>query len=106
SLSDWIPMLLAVILLVSVWIGILNRADSDKDRAIEDALTNHSNTAHSVANYTTQMIERLRFYSRTLAVSELNQATKNLVHSALIQDKAFLRLMHFDEKGQLLFNTG
>jgi len=69
SHSDWIPLLLVVVLLVSAWIGILKRADDDDSRVIQNALVNHSNVVHSVANHTSQLIERLRFYSQTLAGS-------------------------------------
>ncbi|MEI7430128.1 MAG: hypothetical protein WCL27_06695 [Betaproteobacteria bacterium] len=85
---------------------MLKRADGDDTRVIQDALINHSNAVHSVANHTTQLIERLRFYSQTLAVGEANESTQKIVRSALIQDKSFLRVMHFDGNGKLLFSSG
>ena len=104
--SDWWTLLLVLALLVSVWVGLFKRSADDDARDVREAFVNHGNIAHAVANHTSQLLERLRFYSLTLSGSTPDQSARLMVGSGLKQDKSFLRLMHFNAEGQLLFSTG
>lgn len=104
--ADWWPPLLILLLLFASWFAVLKRADDDDSRVIRDALANHGNVAHEVAKHTEQLLDRLRFYGQTLAGGTASGPAQTLIRSALIRDRAFLRLMHFDAAGRLLFSTG
>ncbi len=104
--TDLLPPLFVCILLVLSWMALLKRADDDNSRVIRDALVHHGNVAYSVANHTEQMLNRLRFYSQTMLGDAPYDSATNLVRSALMRDRAFLRLMHFDTAGRLVFSSG
>jgi diguanylate cyclase (GGDEF)-like protein len=104
--ADWWPPLLILILLVSSWVAVLRRGDDDDARVIRDALIAHGNVAHALASHSERMLGRLRFYGQTLVGPVPYESATTLVRSALMQDRAFLRLMHFDAAGRLLFSSG
>ena len=104
--TDWWPPLLVLLLLTTSWFAVLKRGDDDDARAIRDALSSHANVAYAVANHTERMLDRLRFYSQALVGKTPYESATTLVHSAATRDRAFLRLMHFDAAGRLLFSSG
>ena len=104
--ADWWPPLLVILLLAASWFAVLKRGDDDDARAIRDAQINHGNVAYAVANHTEQMLGRLSFYGQTLAGNTPYASATALVRSAAMRDRAFLRLMHFDAAGRLLFSSG
>jgi diguanylate cyclase (GGDEF)-like protein len=104
--ADWWPPLLAVLLLVLFWATLIERARHDDLLVMRAAFVNHGNVAQAMANHTGQLVERLRFYSQSLARRSHAESSRALVRAALGQDPAFLRLMYFDAAGRLEFSSG
>ena len=103
---DWWPPLLVVAFLLITWLAVLKRGSDDDARVVENAFLQHGSVASVVANHTEQILDRLRFYGQTLASSAQNDLASTLVHSAVMRDSAFLRLMYFDQNGAIRYSTG
>ena len=104
--ADWLPPLLVGSLLIGLWLVMIERAQHDDELVIRNALVNHGNVALAVSNHVDQQFARLRYYSHIVTGSAPRNTALATLRSALGEDKAFLRLMHFDSAGRLLFSTG
>ncbi len=104
--ANWWPLALFTAVMVTLWSMMYERAAHDDELVIQEALVNHQNVAVAMANHTEQMLDRLRFYGQTLTMSTSTDISRQLIRSAKGRDSSFLRLMHFDAQGRLIYTTG
>lgn len=104
--ADWWPLLLVVVMLTSLWTSVFKWDEADRQRVVREAIVNHANIAHGVANHVGLLIDRLRIYHQSLTGRAAGETAQEMVRSAIAIDKSVMRLMHFDAAGRLLFSTG
>lgn len=100
------PMLLAGLLLLAVWGNTLARIDHEEQIAISSILTDNANVARIIAANLNEVLGKTNFYADLASgIANGQLHGRNELKPALFGDRAFLRLVVFDNRGQLLFSS-
>lgn len=110
SLTGWAgltfgPLVLAVFILFSIWLGTFSKIEQEQKNVRESVLINHGNIARIVAANLEEILSDTSVYVNM--ASDIVKGGKDVARlsPAIIGDRAFLRFAAFDSQERLLFSS-